>query len=132
VLTTSEGGILGQGVALVSSSVSLLHLRAHFHCKTLLYQNLNKNCNILYLEHLIYGLCVCTCVFLLRQESFDMILVNNPSFYDGGVTQLVHCVNMLASIMQHRILHQGDSRLVVNLQHWPSNLLPHDFLQQPA
>jgi hypothetical protein len=30
---------------------------------------------------------VCTCVFLLRQESFDMILVNNPSFYVGGVTQ---------------------------------------------
>jgi hypothetical protein len=25
---------------------------------------------------------------LLRQESFDMILVNNPSFYDG-VLQLV-------------------------------------------
>jgi hypothetical protein len=29
---------------------------------------------------------VCTCVFLLRQESFDMILINSPSFYDGGVT----------------------------------------------
>jgi hypothetical protein len=32
---------------------------------------------------------VCMCVlvyFLLRQESFNMILVNNPSFYDGGVT----------------------------------------------
>jgi hypothetical protein len=29
---------------------------------------------------------VCTCVFLLHQEFFDMILVNNPSFYDGGVT----------------------------------------------
>jgi hypothetical protein len=29
---------------------------------------------------------MCTCVFLLRQESFDMILVSNPSFYDGGVT----------------------------------------------
>jgi hypothetical protein len=29
---------------------------------------------------------VCTCVFLLRQESFDMILVNYSSFYDGGVT----------------------------------------------
>jgi hypothetical protein len=27
MLTTSEGGILGQGVALVSSSVSLPHLR---------------------------------------------------------------------------------------------------------
>jgi hypothetical protein len=26
-----------------------------------------------------------TCVFLLHQESFDTILVNNPSFYDGGV-----------------------------------------------
>jgi hypothetical protein len=23
---------------------------------------------------------------LLRKESFDMILNNNPSFYDGGVT----------------------------------------------
>jgi hypothetical protein len=29
---------------------------------------------------------VCTCVFLLHQESFDMILVNNPSFYDGDAT----------------------------------------------
>jgi hypothetical protein len=29
---------------------------------------------------------VCTCVFLIRQESFDKILVNNPSFHDGGVT----------------------------------------------
>jgi hypothetical protein len=62
VLTTSEGGILGQDVALSSLSVSLLHLRAHFYCKTLLYQNLNKNCNILYLEHLIYGLCVYLCI----------------------------------------------------------------------
>jgi hypothetical protein len=42
MLTTSEGGILGQGVALVSSSVSLPHLNVP------LYQNLNKNCNILY------------------------------------------------------------------------------------
>jgi hypothetical protein len=51
-----------------------------------LYQNLNQNCNNLYLEHLIYGLYVCTCVFLLRHESFNMVIVNNPSFYDGGVT----------------------------------------------
>jgi hypothetical protein len=29
---------------------------------------------------------VCTCVFLLHQESLDMILVNNLSFYDGGIT----------------------------------------------
>jgi hypothetical protein len=42
-----------------------------------------KIVRFLYSEHLIYGLLVCTCVFLLRQESFDMILVNNPSFYDG-------------------------------------------------
>jgi hypothetical protein len=27
---------------------------------------------------------VFTCVFLLCQEFFDMILINNPSFYDGG------------------------------------------------
>jgi hypothetical protein len=26
---------------------------------------------------------VCTCVFLLSQESFDMILVNSTSFYVG-------------------------------------------------
>jgi hypothetical protein len=32
-----------------------------------------------------YGLYVYTCVFLLHHESFDMILVNNPSLYDGGV-----------------------------------------------
>jgi hypothetical protein len=29
---------------------------------------------------------MCNCVFLLRQESFDMILINSTSFYDGGVT----------------------------------------------
>jgi hypothetical protein len=56
------------------------------HCKTRLYQNLNKNYNILYSEHLIYGMYVCTCVFLLHQESFNMILVSNPSFYEGVVT----------------------------------------------
>jgi hypothetical protein len=82
-LTASKGGILGQGVALVSSSVSLPHLRVQFHYKTLLYQNLNQSYNILYSEHFIYGLYVCTCVFLLHQKSFDMILVTNPSFYDG-------------------------------------------------
>jgi hypothetical protein len=35
VLTTAEGGILGQGVAPVSLSVSLLHLCLLFHYKTL-------------------------------------------------------------------------------------------------
>jgi hypothetical protein len=84
-----------QGVALVSSSVSLPHLRVIFHCKTLLYINLNKNYNILYLEYLIYGLYVCTCVFLLHQEYFDMILVNNSSFYDGGVT--LYCLAQASS-----------------------------------
>jgi hypothetical protein len=86
VLTSFEGGILGQCVACVSSSVSLLHPRVHFRCKTLLYQIMNQNCNILYSDHLIYDLYAYTCIFLLHQESFDMILVNNPSFYDGGVT----------------------------------------------
>jgi hypothetical protein len=80
VLTACEGGILGQGDAIVSSRVSLLYLHVTFHCKTLLYQNLNQNYNILYSEHLIYDLYVCTSVFLLRQESFNMILVNNLSF----------------------------------------------------
>jgi hypothetical protein len=41
-LIASKGATLGQGVALVSSSVLLPHLRVHFCCKTLLYQNLNK------------------------------------------------------------------------------------------
>jgi hypothetical protein len=68
-----------------------------FHCKTLLYQNLNKNCNILYSGHLIYGLYVCTCVFLLHEESFDMIMVNNPSFYDGGVTVGIRAMSKLSA-----------------------------------
>jgi hypothetical protein len=85
-LTSSEGSILGQGVAHVSLSVSLLHLHVLFHSKTLLYHNLNQNCNILYSEHLIHDLYVCTCVFFFCQEFFDMILVNGPSFYEGGVT----------------------------------------------
>jgi hypothetical protein len=75
-----------QGVSLVSSSVWLIHLYLTFRCKTLLYQSLNQNCNILYSDHLIYDLYVCTYVFLLRQESIDMILINNLSFSDGGVT----------------------------------------------
>jgi hypothetical protein len=86
VLTTSEGGTLGKSVSLVSLSVLLLHLHVIFLLQTLLYQNLNQNCNILYSGHLIYDLYVYTCVFLLHQESFDMILVNNSSFYDRGVT----------------------------------------------
>jgi hypothetical protein len=85
-LIAFEGGILGKTVVLVSSSVSFLHLRVIFCCETLLYRNLNQNCNILYSKHLIYCLYVCTCVFLFRQESFDMMLVNSPSFYDGGIT----------------------------------------------
>jgi hypothetical protein len=51
-----------------------------------LYQNLNQIYNILYLEHLIHNLYVCTCVFLLPQEYSNMILVNYPSFYDESVT----------------------------------------------
>jgi hypothetical protein len=74
---------LGQGITLVSSSVFVSTSTCNFHSKTLLYQNLNQNCNIFYSENVIYGLYVCTCAFLLHQESFDMILVNNPSFYDG-------------------------------------------------
>jgi hypothetical protein len=38
-LTAAEGGILGQGVSLVSPSVSLPHLCLHLHCKNL-YRNL--------------------------------------------------------------------------------------------
>jgi hypothetical protein len=57
-----------------------------FRCKTLLYQNLNQIYNILYSEHLIYNLYMCTHEFLLRQESFDVILINNLLFYDRDIT----------------------------------------------
>jgi hypothetical protein len=80
------GGILGQGVVLLLSSVSLSHLHVPFHCKTLLYRNLNQKLKHFIFRALNYGFYVCTCVFLLHQESFDMILVNNPSFYNEGVT----------------------------------------------
>jgi hypothetical protein len=40
---------------------------------------------------------VCTCVFLLHQESFDIILVNNTLFYDGGVTVVVLLVAKTSS-----------------------------------
>jgi hypothetical protein len=85
-LTASEGDILGQDIIFFCiveciTSTSIFTLR----CKTLLYRNLNQLCNILILEHLIYGLYVCICVFLLHQKSFDMILENIPSLYDGGV-----------------------------------------------
>jgi hypothetical protein len=82
VLTAFEDDILWQGITLISSSVSLSYLCVHFRYKTLLYRNLNQNYNILYLEHLIYDLYVYTCVFLLHQESFDMILVNIRHFID--------------------------------------------------
>jgi hypothetical protein len=82
-LTISMGGTIGQGVTLLLSSVALPHPRVLFCCKTLLYQNLNQNYNILHPYHLIYGVYVCTCIFLLRQESFDMILVNNLSYQMG-------------------------------------------------
>jgi hypothetical protein len=97
VLTASESSILGQGVVLVSSSGSLSYLCVIFSLQNSLYQNLNKNYNILYLEHLIYCLYVCTCVFLLHQESFDMILVNNSSFYDGGVTVGIRAILKLSA-----------------------------------
>jgi hypothetical protein len=45
----------------------------------------------------MYGLYVCTCVFLLHQECFEMILVNNPSFYDGGVTEPVDGTDKLCN-----------------------------------
>jgi hypothetical protein len=67
VLTISKGGILGRGVALILSSILLPHLRVIFHCKTLVYQNLNQNYNILYSEQLFYGLYACTYIFLLRR-----------------------------------------------------------------
>jgi hypothetical protein len=38
-----------------------------------------------------------TCVFFLCQEFFDMILVNNPSFYDGGVTVGIRAVSKLSA-----------------------------------
>jgi hypothetical protein len=72
----------------------------NFCCKNLLYRNLNQNCNILYSEHLIYGLYVCTFIFLLHQESFNMILVNNPSFYDGCVTVGIRAISKISARYQ--------------------------------
>jgi hypothetical protein len=40
---------------------------------------------------------ICTCVFLLHQKSFDMILINNPSFYDGGVTVGIRAMSKLSA-----------------------------------
>jgi hypothetical protein len=40
---------------------------------------------------------VCTYEFSLHQESFDVILVNNPSFYDGGVTSAIRAVSKLSA-----------------------------------
>jgi hypothetical protein len=76
-----------------------------------MYQNLNQIYNILYLDHLIYGLYVCTYAFLLRQESFNLIIVNNPSFYDGGVT-----IWLQTLLKELRISHPPATRL------WCDNL----------
>jgi hypothetical protein len=62
MLTASEDGILEKGVAPVSSSVSISHLYVTFLLQNSLYQILNQNFNILYLEHLIYGLYVYLCI----------------------------------------------------------------------
>jgi hypothetical protein len=68
-----------------------------FRCKTIFYQNLNQICNILNLEQLIYGLYVCTCLFLLHQEPFDMILDNSPSFYIGSITASIRAMSKLSA-----------------------------------
>jgi hypothetical protein len=50
-----------------------------------MYRILTLNCNFLTFRAFIFSLYVC--VFLLCQESFDMILATNPS-YQMGVSQL--------------------------------------------
>jgi hypothetical protein len=62
---------------------------------TLIYRIWTLNCNILIMRPFEFQLvCMCACAFLLYQESFDMILVTNPSsqpiLSDGGVTLLNH------------------------------------------
>jgi hypothetical protein len=91
------GHLHGSSGKLAAKTCNFLHLRVIFRCKTLFCRNLNQNCNILFLEHLIYGLYAYTCVFLLCQEFFYMILVNNPSFYDGGVTADIRVVLKLSA-----------------------------------
>jgi hypothetical protein len=83
VLTTSAGGILGQCVALVSLSVIASASTFTFLLQNYMYPNLNQIYNILYLEHAIDGLYVCNYVFLLRQESFDMIWITTRHFMIG-------------------------------------------------
>jgi hypothetical protein len=73
VLTTSEGGTIGQGVALVSSSDSLPHHRVHFRCKTLLYQIMNKKLLYFILRAFnlwfVYAfLCILASARILRQD----------------------------------------------------------------
>jgi hypothetical protein len=51
-----------------------------------MHQILNQICNILYSEHLIYGLYMCICEFSLHRESFDVILFNTWHSMIGGVT----------------------------------------------
>jgi hypothetical protein len=85
VLIASEGSILGQGVTLVPSSVSLSHLHVISAVKLCCIKTSTKIV-IFYIKSIQFMiLYVCTCAFLLHQESFDMILVDNPPYYDGGV-----------------------------------------------
>jgi hypothetical protein len=44
---------------------------------------------ILYSEHYYYDLYACTCEFSIRQESFDVILVNTAVIFAMGVLHLV-------------------------------------------
>jgi hypothetical protein len=60
---------------------------------------------------------VCTYVFLLYEESFNMIIVNNSSFYDGGITTGIRAVSKLNACQ--RTLKMTNNIFTVRNVFWP-------------
>jgi hypothetical protein len=81
-----------------------------FRCKNSIASKLEPKIVIsLYSEHLIYGLYMCTCVFFLHQESFDMILVNTHHFMIGVLQGVTSTPNpILRCFINPEVLNYGD------------------------
>jgi hypothetical protein len=84
----------------------------NFCYKTLLYRIQNLICNNLTFRALTYGLYVCIRVFLLHQESLDMILTTNLSYFEMGVLHsgsnaIAVCFGMVLSLCPALLIQFG-------------------------
>jgi hypothetical protein len=69
---------------------------------------------------------VCTCEFLLRRESFDVILINT-SFYDGGFTDVVPPESLAELSPRHLVaIRKGGGEGLPQGTHGPVELLGYE------